>query len=65
MQSNTKAAAKSCGCRQCRRGKRTKAGHFFTHADERAFRREAKRKLALPSLDDVEIAPAPRGGYYG
>lgn len=58
---NTKATPKSCSCNVCKRGKSTKAGHFYRKADERAYRHASK--IALMKGAEV-INNAPFGGYY-
>lgn len=53
-----KAAPKSCSCKACRAGKRTKAQKDRMRATERAFRRACKVSLAR----GLEVmAPTPHG----
>jgi hypothetical protein len=56
-----KQTPKSCGCRQCRFGKGTKAGSKEMKRDERAFRHASK--IAL-NKGQEDIIPAPIGNYY-
>ena len=56
-----KATPKSCSCRHCTFGKRTKRGQFMKKYDERKYRHKAKQKIA--SGEEV-IDVAPKGNYY-
>lgn len=55
-----KATPKSCSCSQCKRGRATKAGHFFRMKEEHAFRRATKVAL-LKGREDIPAAP--HGSY--
>jgi len=56
-----KQTPKSCSCRQCLRGKHSKAGHEMMKHDERAFRHNAKISLKK-GIEDISVAP--KGNYY-
>lgn len=60
MTNPIKQKPKACGCRMCRLGKSTEAGHATRKAEERAFRHATKIDLRKGRED---IPPAPRGTY--
>lgn len=66
MFTNTKQAPKSCSCRQCQWGKHCEGGKFMMKHDERAYRHDAKIRLANMGSDlDKEIFNSgPIGNYY-
>ena len=56
----TKATPKSCSCRTCRRGKRTKTQKRLVELEERAFRRRVKIGLRKGIEPDPSV---PYGDY--
>lgn len=56
-----KLRPKSCSCRACRRGKRSKAAKVLMNKMERAIR-TAWRSQRLQA--DPVVSPAPQGNYF-
>jgi hypothetical protein len=62
MITNTKQTPKSCSCEQCRRGRASGCGNYMVKYDQRAYRHEAKIKLAKE--EDPVLLTGPIGNYY-
>ena len=56
-----KATPKSCSCRQCKRGKASKAGKQMMNLMERSIRTAWRNQRLQP---DPVVAPAPAGNYF-
>lgn len=67
MQTSNKHTPKSCSCEGCRRGKHSSSGRDNLKHDQRAYRHDAKIKLANLDPEDLDacvIQSAPIGNCY-